>query len=50
MRESRVGGGGAGGPLDNHENIGCLSNGPGTLENHKTTKSAFNAGPVMARL
>ena len=47
MRGSR---GGAGGPdphpLENHKNIGFLSNaGPSPLENHKATKPAFNVGP-----
>ena len=43
---------GAGGPnpLENHKNIGFLSNtGPDPLNNHKATKPAFNAGPSLAR-
>ena len=58
-----VGDRGSGPPLKYHKNIGFLSNtGPDPLENHKTTKPAFNVwpssalkwrfagGPMMARL
>ena len=52
MRKSR-GGGGTGGPtspLENHKNIGFLSNyGPDPLKNHKATKPAFNVGLSSAR-
>ena len=35
-------------PLKNHKNKGCLSNtGLDYLENHKTTKPAFNVGPAV---
>ena len=43
---------GAGGPnpLENHKNIGFLSNtGSDPLNNHKATKAAFNVGPSLAR-
>ena len=44
---------GAGGPispLENHKNIGFLSNtGPDPLKNHKATKPAFNVGLSSAR-
>ena len=37
-------------PLNNHTNIGFLSNtGPDPLNNHKATKPAFNDGPSLAR-
>ena len=36
-------------PLKNQKNIGFLSNtGLNPLENHKTTKLAFNVGPLSA--
>ena len=36
-------------PLENHKNIGFLSNtGPDPFKNHKATKPAFNAGPSSA--
>ena len=36
--------------LENHKNIGFLSNtGPDPLKNHKATKLAFNVGPLSAR-
>ena len=36
-------------PLENHENIGFLSNaGPDPLEKHKVTWPAFNVGPSSA--
>ena len=42
-----IGGTGSGPPLENHENIGFLSNtGFGSLKNHKTSKPAFNFGPL----
>ena len=50
MRKSRVGTGGPTSPLENHENIGFLSNtGPDPLKNHKATKPAFNVGLSSAR-
>ena len=51
MRGSRgAGGQGARTPLENHKNIGFLSNtGLETLKNHKATKPAFNVGPSSAR-
>ena len=36
-------------PLENHKNIGFLSNNPDPLKNHKATKPAFNVGPSFAR-
>ena len=43
------GGGGGGGRGRNHKAIGFLSNtGLHPLENHKTTKPAFNVGPLLA--
>ena len=52
MRISRGGGGGTGGldnPLENHKNIGFLSNtGLDPLKNHKATEPAFNLGPLSA--
>ena len=51
MRGSIEGGGGQGvrTPLENHKNIGFLSNtGPDPLKNHKATKPAFNVGPSSA--
>ena len=58
MGGSRGGGGGGGGwggtggldpPLENHKNIGFLSNtGLDPLKNHKATKPAFNFGPLSA--
>ena len=37
-------------PLNNHKNIGFLSNtGPDPLKNHKATKPAFNVGQTSAR-
>ena len=50
MCGSRGGGDRGSGPhLENHKNIGFLSN-PGTdpLKNHKATKPAFNVGPSSA--
>ena len=48
-----LGGGGdrgSGNPLENHKNIGFLSNaGPDPLKNHKATKPAFDFGPLSAR-
>ena len=45
-----VGGGGGPDPLENHKNMGFLSNtGPDPLKNHKATKLAFNVGPLSAR-
>ena len=51
------GGGGGGGwtggrdpPLENHKNIGFLSNtGLDPLKNHKATKPTFNVGPSSFR-
>ena len=50
-RIQRGGGGrGSGSPLENHKNIGFLSNTcPDPLKNHKATKPAFNVGPSSAR-
>ena len=43
MRKSRGVTGGPTSPLENHKNIGFLSNtGPDPLKNHKATKPAFN--------
>ena len=45
------GGGGVGGPdpLENHKNIGFLSNtGPDPLKTHKVIKPTFNVGPSSA--
>ena len=63
MRKTRGGTGGPTSTLENHKNIGFLSNtGPDPLKNHKATKPAFNVGlsspfnwrfaggPMMARL
>ena len=37
-------------PLENHKNIGFLSNtDPDPLKNHKATKPAFSVGPSSAR-
>ena len=37
-------------PLENHKNIGFLSNtGPDPLKNHKATKPGFNVGPSSTR-
>ena len=37
-------------PLENHKNIGFLSNtGPDPLKKHKATKPAFNFWPLSAR-
>ena len=37
-------------PLENHKNMGFLSNaGPDPLKNHKAAKPAFNVGPSSAR-
>ena len=49
MRGSRGEGGPGVGPLlENHKNIGFLSNtGPDPLKNHKATKPAFNVGPSL---
>ena len=45
MCGSRGGGQGVRTPLENHKNIGVLSNtGLDPLKNHKATKPAFNAG------
>ena len=50
MRKSRGGTGGPTSPLENHKNIGFLSNtGPDPLINHKATKPAFNVGLSSAR-
>ena len=50
MRKSRVGTGCPTSLLENHENIGFLSNtGPDPLKNHKATKLAFNVGLSPAR-
>ena len=44
------GGQGVGTPLENHKNIGFLSNtGPDSFKNHKATKPAFNVGLSLAR-
>ena len=41
--------GGRGGPSENHQNMGFLSNsGPDHRKNHKATKPAFNIGPSSA--
>ena len=41
---------GYGPPMNNHKNIGFLSNtGPAPLQNHKNTKPAFTVGPSSAR-
>ena len=43
--------GGPSSPLENHKNIGCLSNtGPDPLKNHKSTKPAFNVGLAKRHL
>ena len=50
MRKSRGGTGGPTSTLENHKNIGFLSNtGPDPLKNHKATKPAFNVGLSSAR-
>ena len=50
MRKSRGGTGGPTSPLENHKNIGFLSNtGPDSLKNHKATTPAFNVGLSSAR-
>ena len=37
-------------PLENHKNLGVLSNAdPDPLKNHKATKPAFNVKPLSAR-
>ena len=37
-------------PIENHKNVGILSNtGPDLLKNHKATKPAFNVGPPSAQ-
>ena len=50
MGRSRGGDRGSGSPLENHKNMGFLSNtGPDvTLENHYATKPAFQVGPPSA--
>ena len=50
MRKSRGGTGGPTSPLENHKNIGFLSNtDPDPLKNLKATKPAFNGGLSSAR-
>ena len=50
MPDPEGGGQGLRTPLENHKNIGVLSNiGPDPLKSHKATKPAFNVGPSSAR-
>ena len=50
MHRSSGGDRGSRPPLQNHQNLGFLSNtGPDCLKNHKATKPEFNVGPSSAR-